>query len=120
MWRDCRLAFRAVAFLRIQRLRSFRSVAINRNGLNPELPCGDVSLGQLVDRNLDGHVDGLRYSARDKRLHRAHHLEMAEIVNGARARTRLKGTIEHRQMRIGELRRPLDSLMLVEVFDHFL
>src|SRR5690242_2108987 len=103
-----RIAFRAVALLRIQRLRSLGSVAVNRDGLNPELPCGDVSLGQFIDRNLDGHVDGLRYGARDKRLHRAHHLEMAEIVNSARARAWLKRAIEHRQMRIGEVRRSLD------------
>ncbi len=44
------------------------------------------------------HVDGLRNCARDKRLRRRHHADMARVMDEPRAVLRPETAIEHRQM----------------------
>src|SRR3984893_9086257 len=45
---------------------------------------------------------------------------MALVMDGARASARLERAIENWEMRISELRRALDSVVLIEVLDDFL
>src|ERR1019366_5352361 len=114
--------YRFLYFLpaRVERLHALGSVAVNRDRLEAELPRADVSLGDFVHGRFRGHIDGLGNRAGDKRLHRTHHLEVPVVMNRAGAGARLEGAIEDGEMRVGELRRTFDSLVLVEVFDDFL
>jgi len=43
-------------------------------------------------------VDGLRDRARQERLRRGHHFDVAHVVNRARAFSRLEGAVKDRQM----------------------
>ena len=68
-------------------------------------------------RRVLGHVDRLADGAREERLHGAHHLDVAHVVDRALALDRLEGAVEHRQVLVLEVRRALDRLVLVDVLD---
>ena len=57
------------------------------------------------------HVDRLRDRARDERLDRAHHLDVAHVRDRALA----DGHVEHRQVLVGEAGRADDRAVLVDV-----
>src|SRR6185369_10376074 len=67
-----------------------------------------------------GYVDRLRDGAGDERLHRAHHPDVAERMDRARAARRLEGAIEDREIVRPERRGVLDGLLLVDVLDDLL
>ena len=71
-------------------------------------------------RRLGGHVDGLRDRAGDERLHRAHHAQVAEVVDRALPARRLEGAVEDRQVLVLQVRRALDGVVLVDVLDDVL
>ncbi len=66
------------------------------------------------------HVDGLADRARQERLGRAHHLDVAHVVDRPHAARRLERAVEHRQVRVLDVRRPFDGLVLVDVLDDLL
>ena len=55
--------------------------------------------------------------ARDERLRRAHHLDVAHVVDRPLALRRLERAVEHRQVRFLQRRRAFDRLVLVDVVD---
>ena len=55
--------------------------------------------------------------ARDERLRRAHHLDVAHVVDRPLPLGRLERAVEHRQVRILQRRRAFDRLVLVDVVD---
>ena len=83
--------------LRIERLGELGAVAVERVGLERQLPGQQVGRLAILDRRLVRHVDGLGDGARDERLRRRHHADVAfdrEIaLAGAAARV---GAVEHR------------------------
>ena len=83
--------------LRVERLESLRAVAVERVGLERELPGQQVGRLAVLDRRLVRHVDGLGDGAGDEGLRRRHHADVAldrEIaLAGAAARI---GAVEHR------------------------
>jgi hypothetical protein len=83
--------------LRLQRLRELRAVAIERVGLERELPGQQVSRLAVLDRGVVRHVDGLGDGARDERLRRRHHADVAldREIALAVAPARI-GAVEHR------------------------
>ena len=105
---------------RVERLRALAAVAIDRHRLRADAPRVDVGLLDLLDRRVLRHVDGLGDRAREERLHRAHHLDVAHVVDRAHAARRLERAVEHRQVLVLEVRRPFDGLVLVDVLDDLL
>ena len=95
--------------LALQRLRQLRAVAVERVGLEPELPGEQVGRLAVLDRRLVRHVDGLGDGAGDERLRRRHHADVAldrEIaLAGAPARI---GAVEHGVVLGLQMRRALD------------
>ena len=93
----------------LQRLRELRAVAVERVRLQAELPGEQVGGLAVLDRRVVRHVDGLGDRARDERLRRRHHADVAldrEIaLAGAAARV---GAVEHRIVLGLEVRRALD------------
>src|SRR6185312_13113752 len=77
----------------------------------------DVRLHNLVDRALFRHVDGLRNGARNKWLHRAHHPQMAGVVNRPGAVRRTEAAIEYRQVLRPQSRRALNRAGGIDVAD---
>ena len=53
----------------------------------------------------------------DERLRRAHHLDVAHVLDRAVALRRLERAVEHRQVRFLQRRRAFDRLVLVDVVD---
>ena len=86
--------------------RELRAVAIERVGLQRELPGEQVGGLAVLHRRVVRHVDGLGDRARDERLRRRHHADVAldrEVaLAGAAARV---GAVEHRIVRGLEVRR---------------
>ena len=74
-----------------------RAVAVERVGLERQLPGQQIGFLAVLDRRLVRHVDGLGDGAGDERLRRRHHADVAfdrEVaLAGAAARI---GAIEHR------------------------
>ena len=95
--------------LRLQRLRELGAVAVERVGLERELPGEEIGRLAVLDRGVVGHVDGLGDRAGDEGLRRRHHADVAldrEIaLAGAPARI---GAVEHRIVLGLEVRRALD------------
>ena len=95
--------------LALQRLRELRAVAVERVGLEAELPGEQIGRLAVLDRGVVRHVDGLGDRARDERLRRRQHADVAldrEIaLAGAPARI---GAVEHRVVLGLEVRRALD------------
>ena len=88
--------------------------------LRPELPALEVDLLDVLDGRRLGHVDGLADGARDERLDRGHHPDVAHVVDGALAVDRLEGAVEDREVLRLEARRALDRLAIVDVLDDLL
>ena len=80
----------------VERLGFLAAVAVDGDRLQAEPPGFDVRLFDVLDRRLLGHVDRLRDRARDERLHRAHHTEVAEVVDGSYSAGRAERTVEDR------------------------
>ena len=98
-----------------QRLAALRVVAVDRDRLEAELPALEVDLLDLLGGGGFGHVDGLADRAADERLDRAHHPDVAHVVDGALAVGRLERAVEDRQVLWLEVRRALDGLVLGQV-----
>ena len=98
-----------------QRLAALRVVAVDRDRLEAELPALEVDLLDLLGRGGLGHVDGLADRAADERLDRAHHPDVAHVVDGPLAVGRLERAVEDRQVLRLEVRRALDGLVLGQV-----
>jgi len=101
----------------VQRLRALAPVAVDGHRLDPEAPRFEVRLHDVLDRGRRGHVDGLGDRPRNERLHRPHHAQVAEVVDGARPLGRLEGAVKHRQVVVPQSGRPLDRVLLVDVLD---
>src|SRR5579885_2241377 len=108
---DCRLLLVLVLGheLCVERLRKLRAVAIERVGLEAELPGEQIGRLAVLDGRVVGHVDGLGDRTRDEGLRRRHHADMAfdgkETLAGAAARV---GAIEHRIVLGLEMRSAFD------------
>src|SRR3990170_2362789 len=62
--------------LRVERLRQFGAVAIERVGLEREPPGQKIGLLAVLDARVVRHIDGLGDGAGDKGLRRRHHADM--------------------------------------------
>ena len=98
-----------------QRLAALRVVAVDGDRLEAELPALEVDLLDLLGGGGFGHVDGLADRAADERLDRAHHPDVAHVVDRALAVGRLERAVEDRQVLWLEVRRALDGLVLGQV-----
>jgi hypothetical protein len=94
-----------------------RSVAIDGDRLQPQLPRLDVGFHDLFDGGVLRHVDGLGNCAGDERLRRRHHAQMSHVVDGARAFGRLEGAIEDGEVLVFDVRRAFDGAGRVDVAD---
>ena len=93
----------------LQRLGELRAVAIERVGLERELPGEQVGLLAVLDRRLVRHVDGLGDRARDEGLRRRHHADVALDREIALADLAARiGAVEHRIVLGLEVRRAFD------------
>ena len=83
--------------LRIERLRQLGAVAVERVGLERQLPGQEVSRLAVLDRGVVRHVDGLGDGAGDEGLRRRQHADVAfdREIALARAPARV-GAVEHR------------------------
>jgi hypothetical protein len=89
-------------------LRGLAPVAVERHGLEAELPSLGVDVHHLVDSGIVGEVDGLRDGAREEGLHRGHHLHVRHGLEVARAvLAAAVGAVEHRQVLVAQVRRAL-------------
>jgi hypothetical protein len=61
----------------VERLRQLGAVAVERVGLQRQLPGQHVGVLAVLDRGVVGHVDGLGDGARDEGLRRRHHADVA-------------------------------------------
>ena len=99
------MAVELLGLLRVgaQRLGGLGAVAVDGQRLDAEPPGLDVGLGDVLDRRRLRHVDRLGDRAREERLDRAHHLDVA----GVRDRPLADRDVEHRQVlgRPGRARR---------------
>ena len=85
--------------LRVQGLRQLRAVAIERVGFECQFPRQHVGLFAVLNRRVVRHVDGLRDGARDERLRRRHHVDVARDREKAFALAAARiGAVEHGQM----------------------
>ena len=94
---------------RAQRLRQLRAVAVERDRLEPEPPRQLVRLVAILDQRRVRHVDRLRDRARNERLGRRHHANVAlgrekALADAAAA----AGAVEHRQVFGLEVGRPFE------------
>ena len=71
------VVFVAVHQRRLEGLRQLGAVPVEGVGLEAEAPGKHVGVQAVLDGGLVGHVDGLRYGARDERLRRRHHADVA-------------------------------------------
>ena len=71
-------------------------------------------------RGVGRHVDGLGDGAREERLHRRHHLDVAHVVDGALAVRGRERAVEDGQVLLAQLGRALDRLLLVDVLEDVL
>ena len=108
---------RLLVLRRVERLRALAAVAVDRNRFRSELPRLDVGLHDLVDARVLRHVDGLADRARDERLRRAHHLDVAHVLDRPPSLRRLERAVEHGEVRFLQAGRPFDRLVLVDVVD---
>ena len=69
------------SFGRRERLGHLAVVAVDGDRLEPEPPGVDVQLLDVLDGHVLGHVDGLGDRPADERLHRAHHPDVAGVVD---------------------------------------
>ena len=107
----------ALAVGDVERLRALRSVAIDGDGLQALTPGLEVSLGDVVDGAVVRQVDGLRDGSGEERLRRGHHLDVAHVVDRARALRRLEGAVEDGQVLGLDAGRAFDGAGGVDVAD---
>ncbi len=100
-----------------ERLRLLRSVAIDGDGLQSQLPGLDVGFADLFDGGVLRHVDGLGDCAGDERLRGGHHAQVSHVVNGARALRGLEGAVEDGQVLVLDGGRAFDGAGGVDVAD---
>ena len=87
----------------VERLRQLGAVAVERVGLERQLPGQHVGALAVLDRRVVRHVDGLGDGARDEGLGRRHHADvaldrevaLADLAAGV-------GAVEHRQVLVLE------------------
>ena len=96
-----------------ERLGDLAVVAVDRDGLEPEVPGVDVNLLEFLDRRLLGDVARLADRSADERLHRAHHRDVAHVMDRVVAHR----AGEHREVLGVEPGRADDRLVLVDVGD---
>ncbi len=95
--------------LRGERLRQLRAVAIERVGLQRELPGQHIGIAAILDGRVVRHVDRLGDRARDEGLARRHHADMAFDRQRPLADTAARiGAIEHRQVLRLQMRRAFE------------
>ena len=83
----------------VERLRQLRAVAVERVGLQRQLPGQHVGVLAVLDGRVVGHVDGLGDGARDEGLRRRHHADVALDREVALADLAAGiGAVEHRQV----------------------
>ena len=96
--------------------RELGAVAVERVGLQGELPGQQVGRLAVLDRGVVGHVDGLGDRAGDERLRRRHHLDVALDRQVALADLAARvGAVEHRIVLGLEVRRALDGHRAADV-----
>ena len=91
---------------RSQWLAQFRSVAIQRIGFNTQGPAQLIGFLAVLDGRIVGHVDCLGDRARDERLRRSHHVDVA--IDGQETLALLAawiGTIKDAEVLVFEVRR---------------
>ena len=110
-----RITLRAAA--RTHRLLTLRVIAVDSNGLQAQPPALNVGLHDVVNTALFGHVDGLGDGTRNVRLYSSHHLQVAVVVDGARAIHRPEAAIKHGQVLRLEPRRAFNRPRGVNVAD---
>src|SRR5439155_26970383 len=103
-----------------ERLAALAAVPIDRDRLEAELPPFQVDLLYLLRRRRLRHVDRLADGARDERLDRGHHPDVAHVVDRGLAVDRLEGAVENWQVLRLEIWCSLDRLALVDVADDLL
>ncbi len=92
--------------LRVQRLRQLRAIAIKRVGFQRELPGQKIGGLAILHRGVVRHIDGLGDRARDERLRRRHHADVALDRQIALADLAARvGAIEHAVMLGLQMRR---------------
>ena len=102
--------------LALQRLRELGAVAVERVGLERQLPGEQVRRLAVLDRGVVRHVDGLGDRAGDERLRRRHHLDVALDREVALADLAARvGAVEHRIVLGLEVRRALDRHRAADV-----
>ena len=99
----------------VQRLAFLRAVAIDRQGLEAQLPALEVRLGDVLGRRVARHVDRLGDRAGEERLSGGHHRDVGLPGDAARAVARREGTIEDRQVLVLQVAAPFDRVVLVDV-----
>src|SRR5208283_891567 len=81
-----------------ERLRALGSIAVNGHALKTHLPGLHVSVPDVGDGTVIGHVDGLGNGAADERLGGAHHAKMGQGGDAALATVGFEGAIKNRQV----------------------
>ena len=83
----------------VERLRQLGAVAVERVGLQRQLPRQHVGALAVLDGRVVRHVDGLGDGARDEGLRRRHHADVAFHREIALADLAARiGAVEHRQV----------------------
>ena len=100
---------------RVDRLHLLAAVAVDRDRFETVLPRFDVRLADVVHGGGLRKVDGLRNRARDERLNRAHHLDVAHVLDGTHPVLWLEGAIEDREVLVLHPRRAFDGAVLLDI-----
>src|SRR5207244_10748221 len=91
------------------------AVTVDRDRLHTVFPRLDVRVHDVVDGRGLGQIHRLRNCARNKWLDGAHHLDVADVTDGAPAVRRDEGAVEHREVFVLDLGRALDRALLLDV-----
>ena len=78
----------------VEGLGALGAVAVDGDGLEALAPGFDVGLGDVVGGAVVGEVDGLGDGAGEEGLGGGHHLDVAQVVDGAGALGGLEGAVE--------------------------
>jgi len=87
-----------VSLFGVERLGTFRTVAINGNAFQAHLPGLNVSVADLGHGAFIRHVDGLGDGAADEGLGGGHHFQVGQITDAPMAPRGLERTVKHGQM----------------------
>ena len=108
---------RALVAPRRDRLAALAAVAVDGERFQPQPPPVEQDLLDRLDRRLVRQVDGLADPARDERLQRRQHAQVAARGDAAAAGARRKGRVEDREVRGSEPRRTLERAVRLGVAD---